>query len=107
MRFTLILSLLLSLLVVVFAALNNESMTVNFGLFETIGPKALVLIVTFIVGVLVGVLASIPSLLKARKKMKHLQRQLEPPPVPQDESASASPFAQPSSPHTSAPDPFS
>ncbi len=67
MRGTLIFALVLSVLMVIFALLNNEDMVVNFGFFDTRGPKALVLIVTFVLGVIAGVLA----MLSSRRRKRH------------------------------------
>ncbi|GEM_PF-2828761 len=80
MRFALILSLFLSVLVAVFALLNTAEVTVNFGLFEATGPIALVVILTFALGVVVGALAMIPGRLKRRKEMKALKKMMSKPP---------------------------
>ena len=75
MRITLILSLILSVLMVMFALMNNQSMPVNFGLFRFDGPIALVLIVTFILGVGVGLSAMLPGRMKIKKQLKALEKQ--------------------------------
>lgn len=79
MRFALVLSLLLSVLVAVFALLNTTEVTVNFGLFEATGPIALVVILTFALGVAVGMLAMVPGRLKRRKALKTLKKSLSKP----------------------------
>ena len=68
MRFTLIVSLVIAVLAVVFALANPQLMEVNFLFGEASGSTALVLIITFTVGVLVGLLAAIPGRVKHRRK---------------------------------------
>ncbi len=80
MRFTLIISLLLAVLAVIFALQNPEEITVALGPFEIYGSTALVLIITLALGVLVGILAMIPSKLKSRKQVKTLKKQAGPSP---------------------------
>ena len=74
MRFALILSLLLAILAVVFALQNPALMDVNIGPWELQGSTALVLLITLSIGVLVGVLATTPTILKRRKRIRHLER---------------------------------
>lgn len=74
MRFTLIISLLLSILAVIFALQNPGFIEVTlFGLgYE--GSKALVLILTFTVGVIVGVLGTLPGYIRNRRKVNSLRK---------------------------------
>lgn len=74
MRFALILSLLLAILAVVFALQNPASIDVNLGPFELYGSTALILMVTFCLGVVVGILATIPSLMKRRRRVRDLEK---------------------------------
>ena len=74
MRFGIVFSLLLAILAVIFALQNPQSMDVNLLIFHTEGSTALVLILTFGFGVLVGLLSSLPGRLRARKKLKALQK---------------------------------
>lgn len=74
MRFALILSLLLAILAVVFALQNPAYMDVNLGPWDVRGSTALILMVTFCLGVLVGVLATAPTLMKRRKRIRELER---------------------------------
>lgn len=74
MRFALILSLVLAILAVVFALQNPAPIDVNLGPFELYGSTALILMVTFGIGVLVGILAAIPSLMKRRKRVRELEK---------------------------------
>lgn len=68
MRYTLVLSLVIAVLMVVFALMNNDDMTVYFGFFEATGPTALVLLITFVLGVAAGVLGTIPGRMKKKRK---------------------------------------
>lgn len=74
MRFTLIISLVLAILAVVFALQNPGSTDVNVLGFSYAGSKALILIITFAVGVVVGVLATIPAYFRNRRKVSSLQK---------------------------------
>ena len=74
MRFTLFVSLLLSILAVLFALQNPGVMDVNVLGFAYTGSKALVLITTFAVGVFVGALATIPAYFRNRRKVSSLQK---------------------------------
>ena len=74
MRFALILSLLLAILAVVFALQNPAYTNVNIGPWDVRGSTALILLVTLSIGVLVGVLATLPTILKRRKRIRHLER---------------------------------
>ena len=74
MRFALILSLVLAILAVVFALQNPAYMNVNIGPWNITESTALVLMITFALGVLVGVLATVPTILKRRKRIRELER---------------------------------
>lgn len=75
MRFALILSILLAVLAVIFALQNPDSTYVNLGMWRLEGSTALVLIVTFGIGVLVGLLATLPSLIRRNRRVKTLERE--------------------------------
>jgi putative membrane protein len=75
MRFGLLLSLLLATLAVVFALLNAQPMEVDLLFVTTEGSTALVLILTFGLGVTVGLLSSLPGRLRARRKLKALRKE--------------------------------
>ena len=77
MRFSLIFSLILAIFAVVFALLNPQPMDVNLLFFRTSGSTALVLILTFGLGVLVGLLSTLPKQLRTRRKLKELQQTQE------------------------------
>lgn len=74
MRFALILSLVLAVLAVVFALQNPAYMDVNIGPWNITESTALVLMLTFSLGVVVGVLATIPTLYRRRKRIRELER---------------------------------
>jgi putative membrane protein len=75
MRFGLILSLLLAILAVLFAVQNPQPMEVDLLFVHTEGSTALVLILTFGLGVAVGLLSSLPGRIRARRKLKELRKQ--------------------------------
>ncbi len=106
MRFTLIVSLVLAVLAVLFALQNPDLMRVNFGPFEVEGSTALVLILTFALGALVGILAMVPSKVKSRKQVKTLQRQVtqQREAVPPASQMDAPPLMRPPDPPTAGPD---
>lgn len=98
MRFGLLFSLLLAILAVIFALQNPQAMDVNLLFFETEGSTALILIVTFGLGVVVGLLSTLPTQLRTRRKLKKLQKSEE------SGSESSSPATSPkSSPEPSRP----
>ncbi|GIV58356.1 MAG: hypothetical protein KatS3mg042_1269 [Rhodothermaceae bacterium] len=74
MRFSLILAFLLSIFTAVFALMNTDPVTVNFGVFEATGPTALVVLVAFGVGLLVGMLVMLPGRLRQRRELRRLTR---------------------------------
>lgn len=74
MRIGLVLSLLLAILAVLFAVQNPQPMEVQLLFFSTEGSTALVLILTFGLGVTVGLLSSLPGRIRARRKLKALQK---------------------------------
>ncbi len=75
MRGTLLLSLILAVLAVIFALQNPEEMVVDLWFIRVRSSIALTLIVTFGFGILVGILGALPGRLKHRKQMKQLQRE--------------------------------
>ena len=95
MRFGLLFALALSVLAVVFAFMNNEDVIVDFAFFETQGPLALVLILTFVIGVVVGILGMLPGRLRKRQEVRALRKQHQeaptetPPVVPKGTEPSA------------------
>lgn len=78
MRIALVFSLLLAVLTVVFALQNDDPMTVDFLFFNTQGSTALVLIVTFTLGVVVGLLSTLPGRIRDRRELKKIQKSKDP-----------------------------
>lgn len=74
MRIALVLSLLMAILAVVFALQNPAYMDVNIGPYDITGSTALILMVTFCVGVIVGILATVPAIIKRKNRIRHLER---------------------------------
>lgn len=74
MRIALVLSLVLAVLAVAFALQNPGFTDVNVGPWEVRGSTALILMVTFGIGVLVGLLATLPTLIRRRRRIKMLER---------------------------------
>jgi len=74
MRFGLVLSLLLAILAVLFAVQNPQPMEVQLLFFSTEGSTALVLILTFGLGVTAGLLSSLPGRIRARRELKALRK---------------------------------
>jgi uncharacterized integral membrane protein len=73
----LILALAIALLAVVFAIQNNIVVKVSFLFWETEGSLALILLITFILGVLVGIFVLIPRLIKAKKLISAQKKEIE------------------------------
>lgn len=103
MRFALIFSLALSVLAVIFALQNPQTIEVNLLFVETEGSAALVLIVTFAIGVVVGLLSTLPGRLRDRREVKALKKQMKSGSGPQMPSSSPAASEKPSS--SSAPSP--
>ena len=74
MRFALILSVILAVLAVMFALQNPNPMEVEIAGWIFTGSTALVLMVTFGIGVLVGILATMPGLIRRGRRVKTLER---------------------------------
>lgn len=87
MRIALVFSLLLAVLAVLFALQNPQTIRVNFILYETSGSAALVLIVTFAIGVLVGLLSTLPGRIRDRRQLKKTKRQLDKETTPSESEA--------------------
>lgn len=79
MRITLalILALFLALVVTIFAVQNNASVDIAFITWRTEGSLALVLMITFAVGILIGLLVSTPGTIKRRLQFSELKKQLQ------------------------------
>ncbi len=71
-----IIAIVLSIVVTLFALFNTASITVNFGFFKTTGPEALILIITFILGIIAGSMAAIPRRWKRWREVRSLKKAL-------------------------------
>ena len=77
MRFALILSLIVSILAVIFAFQNPEPVDIEFFTLQSVPvPLALVVIVTLLSGVLIGTLFSVPNRFRARGRIKKLEHRI-------------------------------
>ncbi len=86
MRITiaLILALILTILVAIFAVQNNTAINITFLAWSIDGSLALTLIITFALGILLGLLVSTPAWLKKthqsatlKKNIRVLEKDLE------------------------------
>lgn len=77
MRAALVFSLLIAIAAVVFALYNPDPTVIHIGPnYELESPLALVIIVTLLSGVLVGALFSVPNRLRARSRIKKLEKRI-------------------------------
>lgn len=77
MRFALVFSLIIAVFAVVFALQNPQMMDVNLLFANTQGSTALVLIITFGLGVVAGLLSALPNRIRDRRKIKQLEKSLQ------------------------------
>jgi putative membrane protein len=77
MRGTLLISLFLSLLAVLFALQNAEPIDVEFGPFAFTGSTAFIVLATFVLGVVVGILATLPARFKSKLTLWRLKKDLK------------------------------
>jgi len=73
---TLILALLLALVVTIFAIQNNAPIDISFLAWKIHGSLALVLMITFALGILIGLLVSTPGSIKKRRQFVELRKNL-------------------------------
>lgn len=76
MRFAIVLSLILAPLAVLFALQNPDVAQVRLGPWLFTGSTALILMVTFGLGVLVGLLATVPSLMRRKREVRRLEKRV-------------------------------
>ena len=78
MNIALIFALLVAIVAVVFAFQNPETMSVKFLGFESAdASKALILLVTFAVGVVTGILTTLPGRLRAVAAARAARKEVE------------------------------
>ncbi|MEI5992502.1 LapA family protein [Candidatus Enterococcus mansonii] len=71
-----IIGLVLVLIIVIFAVLNNQTVPVNFGFTKLSGPLILIILGSAILGALIGLLTSTTTLWKQKKQVKELEKEL-------------------------------
>lgn len=69
-------ALLIAIVAVVFALQNPTPVLVQFFGWQTVGSMALVLMITFTLGVAFGLLISVPPMLRRMKTIAQLKRQM-------------------------------
>ena len=67
---------ILTLLVVIFAVQNAETVSVHFISWELNMSLALLLIITLVIGSLVGLLVATPRILRNKKELSLLKKQM-------------------------------
>ncbi|MGX7201175.1 hypothetical protein BCR22_01100 [Enterococcus plantarum] len=72
-----VIGLILVLIVVIFAVLNNQTVPVSFGFAKISGPLILIILGSAIVGALIGLLTSTTTMWKQKKQVKELQKDID------------------------------
>jgi uncharacterized membrane protein YciS (DUF1049 family) len=73
----LVMALIIAILAVIFALQNAGVVTVAFFASNLEGSLALVLLITFAVGVIVGILLVLPYLIRRSLKVRNLSRRIQ------------------------------
>jgi len=76
-QFYLILALVLATLVAIFAVQNAQEVNVRFLVWTFQSSVVIVILISLGVGALLAALISLPQTLKARRRLKESERQLE------------------------------
>ncbi|MGO9014753.1 MAG: lipopolysaccharide assembly LapA domain-containing protein [Dissulfurispiraceae bacterium] len=77
MRFFIVLALLITIAIVLFASQNSAIVTVSFLSFHYNGSLALILVIVFTAGLLAGILISVPSLLRKNAFIREQKRRVK------------------------------
>lgn len=77
MQIFLIFALIIAILLVIFALQNTMTIPVTLWAWKVESSIALFLLISFALGALVAVLISLPAVMKRRKKIHALQKQLK------------------------------
>lgn len=72
-----IISLILALIVIVFAMLNMETATINFGFAQVKQPLIILIVSSTLIGALIVALLSSGSLISKNREIKALQKELD------------------------------
>jgi uncharacterized integral membrane protein len=73
---TLILALLLAMIVTIFAVQNNTQININFLVWKVDGSLALILMITFALGILIGLLVSTPVWFRRMRQSAELKKNI-------------------------------
>ena len=73
---TLILALILAIIVTIFAVQNNTQININFLVWEVDGSLALILMITFALGILIGLLVSAPAWFRRVRQSVELKKSI-------------------------------
>jgi putative membrane protein len=104
MRIFFLLALILSLVVTIFAVQNNAPVEVAFLGWNVTGSLALILMITFAVGIIIGVMFMLPSSIKARLSAHDERRQKRDLAAELERSQTAQQDVKPSEPPVSPPE---
>jgi putative membrane protein len=77
MQKTLIISIILATILVIFALQNVEVIPVNLWFWSVESSLALILLISFGIGAILGVVLSIPSINKRKKKLEERKKEIE------------------------------
>ncbi|EOI00418.1 hypothetical protein UAY_01521 [Enterococcus moraviensis ATCC BAA-383] len=72
-----VMGLVLVLIIVIFAVLNNQTVPVSFGFTKISGPLILIILGSAIVGALIGLLTSTTTMWKQKKQVKELKKDID------------------------------
>lgn len=75
-QWTMVGSIILLLIVVIFSWMNAQAVTVNFGFTKVTMPLVVVLVIALLLGALITVLISTSTSLRQKKEIKGLRSQL-------------------------------
>ncbi|MGX7195225.1 LapA family protein [Enterococcus olivae] len=76
-QWRIILGLVLTLLIVIFAVMNTMTVNINFGFSEISAPLIVVVIGSAFIGAIIIVLVTTGTIWQQRREIKHLQKQKE------------------------------
>lgn len=75
-QWMIIVALLLVILIATFAVLNTDPVPVNFAFTVASWPLVMVILVSLLIGALIAVLVSMSALLKERKEVKRMKKEV-------------------------------
>ena len=95
MQRSLVIIMIITLLVVIFALQNNTNIRLEIWFWQIDIHTGLVLIMTFTLGTLLGIVSSLPRLMKRKREIRDLKEKLAAEPDQQESEASAASSADP------------